>query len=142
MTVDIRVGSEVPEADIRIGIRISSVVRPETVLRWHRGGNFLSVQEAGPKNICYVGDYLGNATTGGALAIGRRTARKIVEHWQISPIGRRRFRILRRALKGGAECGRGQFAEHGAIGSRKVSELEASDVSRLTVKPGWPCCRR
>ena len=29
----------------------------------------------------YVGDYLGNATTGGALAIGRRTARKIVEHW-------------------------------------------------------------
>ena len=41
----------------------------------------LSVQEAGPKNIYYVGDYLGNATTGGALAIGRRTARKIVEHW-------------------------------------------------------------
>jgi len=43
--------------------------------------SFLSVQEAGPKNIYYVGDYLGNATTGGALAIGRRTARKIVEHW-------------------------------------------------------------
>jgi len=33
----------------------------------------LPVQEAGPKNIYYVGDYLGNATTGGALAIGRRT---------------------------------------------------------------------
>jgi protoporphyrinogen/coproporphyrinogen III oxidase len=43
--------------------------------------SFLSVQEAGPKNIYYVGDYLGNATTGGALAIGRRTARKIAEHW-------------------------------------------------------------
>ena len=43
--------------------------------------SLLSVQEAGPKNIYYVGDYLGNATTGGALAIGRRTARKIVEHW-------------------------------------------------------------
>jgi oxygen-dependent protoporphyrinogen oxidase len=43
--------------------------------------SFLSVQEAGPKNIYYVGDYLGNATTGGALAIGRRTARQIVEHW-------------------------------------------------------------
>jgi protoporphyrinogen/coproporphyrinogen III oxidase len=43
--------------------------------------SFLSVQEAGPKNIYYVGDYLGNATTGGALAIGRRTARNIVEHW-------------------------------------------------------------
>jgi oxygen-dependent protoporphyrinogen oxidase len=45
-------------------------------------GALLSIQEAGPKNIYYVGDYLGNATTGGALAIGRRTARKIVEHWQ------------------------------------------------------------
>jgi protoporphyrinogen/coproporphyrinogen III oxidase len=43
--------------------------------------SLLSIQEAGPKNIYYVGDYLGNATTGGALAIGRRTARKIVEHW-------------------------------------------------------------
>jgi len=43
--------------------------------------SLLSVQEAGPKNIYYVGDYLGNATTGGALAIGRRTAHKIVEHW-------------------------------------------------------------
>jgi len=43
--------------------------------------SLLSTQEAGPKNIYYVGDYLGNATTGGALAIGRRTARKIVEHW-------------------------------------------------------------
>jgi protoporphyrinogen/coproporphyrinogen III oxidase len=43
--------------------------------------SFLSLQEAGPKNIYYVGDYLGNATTGGALAIGRRTARQIVEHW-------------------------------------------------------------
>ncbi|MBV1699060.1 MAG: FAD-dependent oxidoreductase [Hyphomicrobiales bacterium] len=43
--------------------------------------SFLSVQEAGPKNIYYVGDYLGNATTGGALAIGRRTAKRIVEHW-------------------------------------------------------------
>lgn len=43
--------------------------------------SLLSVQEAGPKNIYYVGDYLGNATTGGALAIGRRTARKVIEHW-------------------------------------------------------------
>lgn len=43
--------------------------------------SFLSTQEAGPKNIYYVGDYLSNATTGGAVAIGRRTARKIVEHW-------------------------------------------------------------
>jgi len=43
--------------------------------------SFLSTQEAGPKNIYYVGDYLGNATTGGALAVGRRTARKITEHW-------------------------------------------------------------
>ena len=43
--------------------------------------SFLSTQEAGPKNIYYVGDYLGNATTGGALAVGRRTARTIVEHW-------------------------------------------------------------
>ena len=43
--------------------------------------SLLSTQEAGPKNIYYVGDYLGNATTGGALAVGRRTARKIVEHW-------------------------------------------------------------
>jgi hypothetical protein len=41
----------------------------------------LSVQEASPKNIYYVGDYLSNANTGGALAIGRRTARRIVEHW-------------------------------------------------------------
>jgi oxygen-dependent protoporphyrinogen oxidase len=43
--------------------------------------SLLSTQEAGPKNIYYVGDYLGNATTGGALAIGRRTARRIIEHW-------------------------------------------------------------
>jgi protoporphyrinogen/coproporphyrinogen III oxidase len=43
--------------------------------------SMLSVQEAGPKNIYYVGDYLGNATTGGALAIGRRTARMIAAHW-------------------------------------------------------------
>jgi oxygen-dependent protoporphyrinogen oxidase len=43
--------------------------------------SLLSTQEARPKNIYYVGDYLGNATTGGALAVGRRTARKIVEHW-------------------------------------------------------------
>lgn len=43
--------------------------------------SFLATQEAGPKNIYYVGDYLGNATTGGACAIGRRTAAKIVEHW-------------------------------------------------------------
>jgi len=43
--------------------------------------SFLTTQEAGPKNIYYVGDYLGNATTGGACAIGRRTARKIVAHW-------------------------------------------------------------
>jgi predicted NAD/FAD-dependent oxidoreductase len=43
--------------------------------------SLLSTQEAGPKNIYYVGDYLGNATTGGALAVGRRTARKIIEHW-------------------------------------------------------------
>jgi protoporphyrinogen/coproporphyrinogen III oxidase len=43
--------------------------------------SLLSIQEAGPKNIYYVGDYLSNATTGGALAIGRRTARKIIEHW-------------------------------------------------------------
>jgi oxygen-dependent protoporphyrinogen oxidase len=43
--------------------------------------SLLSVQEAGPKNIYYVGDYLGNATTGGALAVGRRTARTIIAHW-------------------------------------------------------------
>jgi hypothetical protein len=41
----------------------------------------LSTQEAGPKNIYYLGDYLGNATTGGALAVGRQTARKIMKHW-------------------------------------------------------------
>lgn len=42
---------------------------------------FLGSQEAGPKNIYYVGDYLSNATTGGACAIGQRTAHVITRHW-------------------------------------------------------------
>lgn len=44
--------------------------------------SFLSTQEAGPKNIYYVGDYLSNATTGGACAIGKRTALQILDHWR------------------------------------------------------------
>jgi oxygen-dependent protoporphyrinogen oxidase len=47
----------------------------------HRVKNFLNSQEAGPKNIYYVGDYLSNATTGGACAIGHRTAKLIEKHW-------------------------------------------------------------
>ncbi len=42
---------------------------------------FLDSQEAGPKNIYYVGDYLSNATTGGACAIGNRTAKLVSQHW-------------------------------------------------------------
>jgi oxygen-dependent protoporphyrinogen oxidase len=43
---------------------------------------FLDSQESGPKNIYYVGDYLSNATTGGACASGERTAGIIAKHWQ------------------------------------------------------------
>lgn len=43
--------------------------------------SFLASQEAGPKNIYYVGDYLSSATAGGACAIARRTARHIAQHW-------------------------------------------------------------
>lgn len=46
-----------------------------------RVNQFLTSQEAGPKNIYYVGEYLSNATTGGACAIGDRTARIISDHW-------------------------------------------------------------
>lgn len=42
---------------------------------------FLASQEAGPKNIYYTGEYLSNATTGGACASGNRTARQIVADW-------------------------------------------------------------
>ena len=44
--------------------------------------SLLWTQESGPKNIYYVGDYLSNATTGGACAIGRRTAAAIGQHWR------------------------------------------------------------
>lgn len=44
--------------------------------------DFLFTQESGPKNLYYVGDYLGGAGTGNALAIGRRTGRIIVDHWR------------------------------------------------------------
>lgn len=43
--------------------------------------DFIYTQESGPKNIYYVGDYLGGPGTGNALAIARRTARRIIEHW-------------------------------------------------------------
>jgi protoporphyrinogen/coproporphyrinogen III oxidase len=43
--------------------------------------SFLTSQEAGPKNIYYAGDYLSNATTGGACASGERVARQIVADW-------------------------------------------------------------
>lgn len=43
---------------------------------------FIESQEVGPKNIYYVGDYLSNATTGGACAIGNRTAKLIAKHWR------------------------------------------------------------
>ena len=43
---------------------------------------FLATQEAGPKNIYYVGDYLSGAGTGCSCAIGRRTGRLIARHWQ------------------------------------------------------------
>ena len=43
---------------------------------------FLATQEAGPKNIYYVGDYLSGAGTGCSCAIGRRTGRLIAHHWQ------------------------------------------------------------
>ena len=42
---------------------------------------FLASQESGPKNIYYVGDYLSNATTGGACASGHRTAKQIIRDW-------------------------------------------------------------
>ena len=43
---------------------------------------FLATQEAGPKNIYYVGDYLSSAGTGCSCAIGRRTGRLIAGHWR------------------------------------------------------------
>ena len=43
---------------------------------------FLATQEAGPKNIYYVGDYLSGAGTGCSCAIGRRTGRLVARHWQ------------------------------------------------------------
>jgi oxygen-dependent protoporphyrinogen oxidase len=43
---------------------------------------FIRAQEAGPKNIYYIGDYLSNATTGGACAIALRTAKVIAGHWK------------------------------------------------------------
>ena len=43
--------------------------------------SFLATQEAGPKNIYYIGDYLSNATTGGSCAIARRTAKLILRDW-------------------------------------------------------------
>jgi oxygen-dependent protoporphyrinogen oxidase len=46
---------------------------------------FLASQESGPKNIYYVGDYLANATTGGACAIGHRTAQRIIADWRGEP---------------------------------------------------------
>jgi oxygen-dependent protoporphyrinogen oxidase len=42
---------------------------------------FLASQEAGPKNIYYVGEYLSNATTGGACASGTRTSEQIIANW-------------------------------------------------------------
>jgi protoporphyrinogen/coproporphyrinogen III oxidase len=42
---------------------------------------FLASQEAGPKNIYYAGEYLSNATTGGACASGNRTAKQIIADW-------------------------------------------------------------
>lgn len=42
---------------------------------------FLTTQEAGPKNIYYVGDYLSGAGTGCSCALGRRTGRLIASHW-------------------------------------------------------------
>ena len=43
---------------------------------------FLATQEAGPKNIYYVGDYLSGAGTGCSCALGRRTGRLIARHWR------------------------------------------------------------
>lgn len=43
--------------------------------------DFLASQESGPKSIYYVGDYLTNATTGGATALGFRTAHNIARDW-------------------------------------------------------------
>jgi protoporphyrinogen/coproporphyrinogen III oxidase len=42
---------------------------------------FLASQEAGPKNIYYAGEYLSNATTGGACASGQRVAQQILADW-------------------------------------------------------------
>lgn len=46
--------------------------------------DFLYTQESGPKNVYYVGDYLGGPGTGNALAIARRTSRLILDHWRLS----------------------------------------------------------
>jgi protoporphyrinogen oxidase len=44
--------------------------------------DFLYTQESGPKDLYYVGDYLGGPGTGNALAIARRTSRLILDHWR------------------------------------------------------------
>jgi oxygen-dependent protoporphyrinogen oxidase len=44
--------------------------------------DFLYTQEAGPRDLYYVGDYLGGPGTGNALAIARRTSRQIIRNWK------------------------------------------------------------
>ncbi len=78
----------VPDIDRRIRetvVQYDGYITPEfRTGQIRRVRNFLATQEAGPKGIYYVGDYLSGAGTGCACAIGRRTGRLIASHWQPS----------------------------------------------------------
>jgi oxygen-dependent protoporphyrinogen oxidase len=72
--IDAKVVDAVPQRD-------GYVIAKFPVGQIRRVRSFLSVQNAGPKTLYYVGDYLSNATAGGACASGRTTAWRILEHW-------------------------------------------------------------
>lgn len=73
-TIDDDVAEIVPQFD---GYRM-----PEfPVGQIRRIRDFLYTQESGPKSLYYVGDFLGGPGTGNALAIARRTSRRIINHW-------------------------------------------------------------
>ena len=75
-----------PDIDKRIRetvVQYNGYITPEFPTgQIRRVREFLATQEAGPKNIYYVGDYLSGAGTGCSCAIGRRTGRLIARHWQ------------------------------------------------------------
>ena len=74
-----------PEIDKQIRetvVQYDGYVTPEFPTgQVRRVREFLATQEAGPRNIYYVGDYLSGAGTGCSCAIGRRTGRLIASHW-------------------------------------------------------------